>query len=350
MSRPNFPNRPADRKNVPALPRWDAVPATVRRLLPEIMGHRGTASFALIGGTAMSLQCGHRLSEDIDLACASPKLPRRDIGKLLGDLRAAGHGLVLATDENARLYWENEGADIDDHQQDWMVAVAGGDASRPVKLTFVADPELSPRKPSDIDGLRLMGLGELFEAKCRLLSRRQASRDTFDLWWFVTRGGRTVAELLDCVRHGNPYYDFDKVRARLMPVRYSPADPGFEALADDAPRDVETLRLAWDKVLGDYERALARKALAASLGAEGEGPVRFDPALSAAATRRRLEGKSDAGLLAALAATERALAEAEEGRTAGAKREARRLDAGIKALRRELTRRGLSAAPRKPSD
>jgi hypothetical protein len=47
--------------------------------------------FLLIGGTALSMQIEHRLSEDIDFATGAQKLPKSKIAEILKRLEAAGN-------------------------------------------------------------------------------------------------------------------------------------------------------------------------------------------------------------------------------------------------------------------
>jgi predicted nucleotidyltransferase len=46
---------------------WDTVSKGLRKILLELSNHPTIEKFTLVGGTALSLQIGHRQSEDIDL-------------------------------------------------------------------------------------------------------------------------------------------------------------------------------------------------------------------------------------------------------------------------------------------
>ena len=46
---------------------WNTVSEPLREILLELSSNHSFEKFTLVGGTALSLQIGHRQSEDIDL-------------------------------------------------------------------------------------------------------------------------------------------------------------------------------------------------------------------------------------------------------------------------------------------
>jgi hypothetical protein len=51
----------------------------------------------LVGGTALALQIGHRVSEDLDFAFLSPKLPVRKLDALIQNIEREGIPVSLLT-------------------------------------------------------------------------------------------------------------------------------------------------------------------------------------------------------------------------------------------------------------
>ncbi len=247
--------------------RPDALPAGTRAVLQAVSRIRGLDGFRLIGGTALALQVSHRHSEDIDLAWPETRLPRAAVSAAIADLGAPGRTLLLATDAAARLYWENEGEDIDDHQQDWMVDG--------IKVTFVAaasDEEarqLGRQRVRRYGVLGVLDTEALFAAKCRLLVSRTATRDLFDVWWFLTHGGRTIHEVVAHMRDANPHYSDSLIRARLLPAAAPKADPGVEPLVAGAPGDLAAVTEALRPHVAAWETERAAQVTAEEAAGNG---------------------------------------------------------------------------------
>ncbi len=60
----------------------DVMPAATARLFSELEAEPLLQSFILIGGTALALHIGHRISEDLDFIILSQKLPRAALDAL----------------------------------------------------------------------------------------------------------------------------------------------------------------------------------------------------------------------------------------------------------------------------
>lgn len=239
--------------------RVDALPQGTHAVLEVVSAMDALEGFRLIGGTALALQVGHRQSEDIDLMWPGTRLPRPAIAKVIDALAQSGRTTLLATNENVRLYWENEGEDIDDHQQDWMVDG--------VKVTFVASESSQQTEqlrqiPSRRFGvLEVLDREAIFDAKSRLLVARTTTRDLFDIWWFLTHGGRTIHEVVAHMRQANPHYADSMIRGRLLPSRAPLTDPGVQPLVPNAPGDFTAVREALRPHVAEWEATLAAQVI-----------------------------------------------------------------------------------------
>jgi hypothetical protein len=111
-----------------------SIPSRVKPLLEWLGGIRGIERFRLVGGTALAIQCGHRVSVDIDLATADDHLPRQWLRRLVVALETDGKDIRDVTPVSAQQDFEDAGLDVYDYHQDWLV--------NGVKLTlFTLDPE-----------------------------------------------------------------------------------------------------------------------------------------------------------------------------------------------------------------
>jgi predicted nucleotidyltransferase component of viral defense system len=234
-----------------------ALPKETALLLSRLEEMQEISAFRLVGGTAIALQHGHRLSHDLDFLHPETRLPRRKIEAIIKNLTVNGWSAEMVSNENARLYWENEGDDLYDHQQDWLV---GG-----VKLTFFTTDGPEQREwlvslPTISSGAVLILESEpLFQMKCRLLAQRTTARDLFDLWYYCQHLGKTTKDIIKEARKANPHLSEDVIKLRLAPSRPPPGDPGFASQLADAPRDFSQLKERMLEFLDLYEQEIARE-------------------------------------------------------------------------------------------
>jgi hypothetical protein len=170
----------------------NSLPPKTAALLQLLASGNDINDFTLIGGTALALHTGHRLSEDIDLAWPHGKLPRTAIRAIVNRLSPDEPALDIMDPLQKQLA-ENDGMDLDDYHQDWLV--------NGVKLTFFA-PDGGEQKlarqgaRSKIGNLEVASEEAIFQMKSRLLLKRQTSRDYFDLWYFMEHKSKKVADIL----------------------------------------------------------------------------------------------------------------------------------------------------------
>ena len=70
--------------------KMDFMPEATRKNFARLKDDPRLASFTLVGGTALALQIGHRISEDLDFNIFGQKLPMRAIDGILDELAAGG--------------------------------------------------------------------------------------------------------------------------------------------------------------------------------------------------------------------------------------------------------------------
>jgi predicted nucleotidyltransferase component of viral defense system len=230
--------------------RTDALPPTTRRLLDVCSEIRECGAFILIGGTALALVHGHRLSEDLDFACPGAHLDQTAVANILEGLTRAGFDLRMIPNEDARQEAEIAGLDLDDFQQDWE---ADG-----TKITFVALAAIDPAGILKHAGTIPYGTVQvadpdtIFSLKALALTDRTRSRDLFDVWFFLTRLGYSMERFAAEVARVKKSYPFESVKSRLVNPVIPKFDPGFQPLID-GPKTPDELKGELRAIIDAYE-------------------------------------------------------------------------------------------------
>jgi hypothetical protein len=157
--------------------------------------------FILVGGTALSLQLGHRISLDLDFMVPEPVLPRGVIQPIVSALKQQGHEVQLVTAPHLISAFKiNTGLDLLDYAHDY---VAGGVRlqffARGAKQGFSTENELAFYRRADKIKLsnshvQVLGLEGLKVAKTLVLAERVRSRDLFDLMLLMQKTGLTLQQ------------------------------------------------------------------------------------------------------------------------------------------------------------
>ena len=141
-------------------------PATLG-LLKKIMVMPVLQSFNLVGGTALSLQIGHRISVDLDLFSNQDF----DNATIIRALEAVGNLTVLV--DNPPFLQVR----IDD-----------------VKVDMLKYPYAFVEQYNEIEGVRLVSVETIATMKLLAVARRGAKKDFFDIYFLLER--YTLAQLL----------------------------------------------------------------------------------------------------------------------------------------------------------
>lgn len=143
---------------------WNTVTNTLRQVLEKLMAEPLFALFRLVGGTALSLQLGHRLSVDLDLFTDAPydsldfqtlDMYLREqypyVSKPIPDIIGMGRSYILGNNPE-------EAVKIDLYYTD----------------TFI-------REVMNFDGLRLATSEEITAMKMDIIQRKGRKKDFWDL-------------------------------------------------------------------------------------------------------------------------------------------------------------------------
>jgi len=216
----------------------DFLPQATQKLFHQLKDDPRLHSFTLVGGSALAMHIGHRLSEDLDFNCFGHDLPSFKLDAMLAELSDSGceiRSLILA--EKKVSFKINSGQDLDRHIQDY--AIDG------VKVTFHARqaPErpraqieyliASPKHELTPGGFSVMGLGGLFVMKTLVVYDRVKSRDLYDLMVLTRDHGYTLKDAFAAItayqpaRHQDPEH-FKSVLTGVIPLDAD--DEGFASI------------------------------------------------------------------------------------------------------------------------
>jgi hypothetical protein len=217
------------------------------------------AGFTLVGGTALALQIGHRISEDLDFNIFGQKLPIKAIDGLLDDLAAGGAGIEsLITSEQKLGFKINTSENLDHYIQDYLIDGA--------KVTFHSRNE-SDRPKAQIDflksaskvavsegGFDVLGIDGLLVMKSIVVYDRVKSRDIYDLMVLTRDHGYTLDDIFAVIdsyqpiRHKDPEH-FKSVVTGVIPLDKS--DEGFSSIHLNVKMD--DIYKYFKKLINEYE-------------------------------------------------------------------------------------------------
>lgn len=182
--------------------------------------------YLLVGGTALSLQLGTRLSEDLDfMSWRKTKTEKREVDWPLIKKELAEIGVI----ENMELL-----------DMDHVEFLVNG-----VKISFYANPNYSPVKNeiSLINNLRLADLVSIGAMKMEVLLRRSKFRDYYDIYSLV-EAGCNMKEMMDlALKYSGHRLKSKNLMAMLTRSERFLADEKFKTLKpvyDITPKEIET--------------------------------------------------------------------------------------------------------------
>ncbi len=167
--------------------------------------------FRLVGGTALSLHCGHRMSEDIDMFTDAP------YGSI--DFKAIEHWL-----QQHFSYVTGAGSDLVAMGNGYIV---GDSAANSIKLDmyYTTDPFMQPLQQAE--SIRLATIDEIVAMKLDVVQRGGRKKDFWDLHELSNR--YTPAQMLHLHKLRYPYtHDEEQIRSGFS--NFTHADADFEPI------------------------------------------------------------------------------------------------------------------------
>lgn len=155
---------------------YQAVPENLLKLLNLLMREDVLSDFILVGGTALALQIGHRISVDIDLFTDHSFEPEEILDALRKTLKVE---LIMSRPNGMQLIVENCKVDL----YNWAVP-------------FIGEPYIS-------DGLRLASLKDIAAFKLDAITTRKTKKDYYDLYFLLNKF--SLEEMIGAYQKKYPY-------------------------------------------------------------------------------------------------------------------------------------------------
>lgn len=217
------------------------------------------AGFTLVGGTALALQIGHRISEDLDFNLFGQKLPTKAIDGLLDDLAASGATIEsLITSEQKLGFKINTSENLDHYIQDYLIDGAKvtfhsrNEGDRPkAQIDFLKS---TPKVVVSDGGFNVLGIDGLLVMKSIVVYDRVKSRDIYDLMVLTRDHGYTLSDIFAAidayqpVRNKDPEH-FKSVVTGLIAIDKD--DEGFSSIYLNVKMD--DVYKYFKKLINDYE-------------------------------------------------------------------------------------------------
>ena len=177
------------------------MPEATQKNFARLKDEPRLAGFTLVGGTALALQIGHRISEDLDFNVFGQKLPIRAIDELLDELAAGGVTIEsLITSEQKLRFKINTSESLDHYVQDYLIDGAKvtfhsrNEGDRPqAQIDFLKS---TPKVVVSKGGFDVLGIDGLLVMKSIVVYDRVKSRDMYDLMLLTRDHGYTLARIL----------------------------------------------------------------------------------------------------------------------------------------------------------
>lgn len=208
------------------------MPERTRRVFEVLAQEPLMQGFVLIGGTALSIQIGHRLSEDLDFWLPATSLSKERVDSILSNVSKQGLLCEMATPAWKISQARINGIDLLAQSRDHII---GG-----VKVTFFARADVPYRHFATMGTIKnktqfsIASEDTLFNMKSWLISQRVKSRDLYDLMILMQRG-KMIQDILDAGMQADPSYQREYAKEVLIGnVPLDAEDEGFESIELDA--------------------------------------------------------------------------------------------------------------------
>lgn len=213
------------------------MPTKTRQVFDRLAINPALKDFVLVGGTALSIQIGHRLSEDLDFCLFAESMDGDVLDLMVRDL-AKHHQIVLMTPASKITQAKINGIDLLQQSRDYLIDG--------VKVTFFARNDVAYQYFSALDKVEaegvvfpIMASRSIFAMKSWLLQKRIKSRDLFDLMQLVTSGFVPFQSIFDEARLADmAIYSEEMIKNALMGVIPTAADDeGFASIGLEVTLD-----------------------------------------------------------------------------------------------------------------
>jgi hypothetical protein len=201
--------------HLPAAPFLDSVSVPLWELLQSLSAHPDLNAFRLVGGTALALQLGHRISVDIDWFC-DESFDSEEVSELL----VKKFGLRQASVVKNSISGEIDGIKIDviAHRYPWFEDAV------------------------HLEGVRLASVSDIAAMKLNAIANRGSKKDFCDV--AVLLNSYSLKQLMAVFEKRYPHVNTWQVVRSLTYFEDADSDPDPIALDDMTWSDVKSTILA----------------------------------------------------------------------------------------------------------
>jgi predicted nucleotidyltransferase component of viral defense system len=189
---------------------WNTVKPRLQEVLQDIIYEPIFMPFRLVGGTALSLQLGHRMSEDIDLFTAA------EYGSI--DYKAIREFL-----ENKYPFCVSRSLDNVSFGTNFVV---GNSITDCVKLDLYYTDEFI-EKPIIINNIRMATINEIIAMKLEVILQGGRKKDFWDLHYFMDK--MNLDDMISLYEKRYPYIDGINDNKKQL-LNFDKADNDFEPI------------------------------------------------------------------------------------------------------------------------
>jgi predicted nucleotidyltransferase component of viral defense system len=218
----------------------------------------------LVGETALAIQIGHRISEDLDFNIFGQVLPTKAIDSVLNDLEASGSKIQsLITLGQKSQFKINTSDNLDNHIQDYLIDGAKvtfhsrNEKDRPKQqIDFLKSaPKLNVSK----QGFNVLGVDGLFVMKSIVVYDRIKSRDIYDLMILTRDQGYSIEQIIAVINTYQPLRDKDPERFKSVVTGIMPLDKNDEGFSSILLNiKMEDVYKYFRKLIDEYEVNLVK--------------------------------------------------------------------------------------------
>lgn len=187
---------------------WNTVSPLLKDILLDLMQEKFFSSFRLVGGTALSLQIGHRMSVDIDLFTDA-------------EYRSVDFVGIKKFLQNKYTYFNSSPIDIVAFGTYFEVGNSKDDFVK-IDLFYTDDYVF---EQLDVDTVRMASVEEIIAMKLDVVLRGGRKKDFWDLHYFLNI--MNIDEMISYFQKRYPYND-DFIKIKQMLINFAAADLDFE--------------------------------------------------------------------------------------------------------------------------
>jgi predicted nucleotidyltransferase component of viral defense system len=209
------------------------MPQKPRAVFQLLANESALKPYILVGGTALSLQIHHCLSEDLDFCLFSERLNVTELDTLIAQL-SKSHKVLLMTPTSKITQAKINGTDLLDYTRDYLI-----DGT---KVTFFARNDVAYDYFSGLDRMQpdkvtfsLLSSLSIFKMKAWLIQKRVKSRDLFDLMQMIKCHHLSINNIFMTAQEADPAIfsegQMKDILTGLIPVNSD--DEGFESIGLD---------------------------------------------------------------------------------------------------------------------